>query len=180
MLVLALCALIAHAGAAAADPRANTALVPQPAERTEPAAAAPLAPVAETRRHAVFVEAFGRGGIWGLGYGLQLGRRFGVGAVVSASPHDGQRLLSFAPYVTAYPVGGARHRWFVDAGPQVVHLSTPSPVPEWDGTSSTGLGGHLATGYELRARVLVRAFVMVVVGDDGAAPWFGADIGWTL
>lgn len=182
-LALALGAVLAHAGAAAADPRANTALVPQPAERAEPAAAAaPIAaqPESAERRHAVFVEAFGRGGVWGLGYGLQLGRRFGVGAVVSASPHDGQRLLSFAPYVTAYPLGGWRHRMFVDAGPQLVHLSTPSPVPEWDGTSSTGVGGHLAAGYELRTRVLVRAFAMVVIGDDGAAPWFGFDLGWTL
>jgi hypothetical protein len=148
-------------------------LVPSPA-------AADPAIESRTRRHAVFVEAMGRGGIWGLGYGLQLSPRFGVGAVVSASMPDGQRLMSFSPYLTAYPLGTHRHRWFVDVGPQLVHLVTPSPVPEWDGTSETGLGGQIATGYELRARVLIRVFGMVVAGENGVAPWLGADIGWTL
>lgn len=143
--------------------------------------ASPAAAVAEPAgRHAIFVEGLGRGGVWGLGYGLQLNRRYGVGAVASYTPLDGQRLMSFSPYLTAYPLGGRQHRWFVDAGPQLVHLATPSPVPEWAGTSDTGLGGQLATGYEFRARVLLRAFAMVAVGSEGIAPWFGADVGWTL
>jgi hypothetical protein len=139
-----------------------------------------IRPAAADRAHAVFVEGFGRGGNWGLGYSNQVRPRFALGAVASASMLDGQQLVSLSPFVTAYPLGGERHRWFVDVGPQLAHLRTPSPVPEWDGTSSTGIGAHAATGYELRAHVLVRVFAMLAVGDDGAAPWFGADIGWTL
>ena len=93
---------------------------------------------------------------------------------------DGQRLASLSPFVTYYPAGNQRHRWFVDVGPQLVYVATPSPVPEWSGASETGLGGVAASGYELRARVVVRLFAMVVGGKNGFAPWLGADLGWTL
>src|SRR5262245_59028786 len=111
------------------------------------------------RRHAVYVELLGKGGLWGVGYDVQLGR-LGVGAAASAYVVDGQRVLSLSPYLAAYPLGGARHRWFVHLGPQLVHQSTPSPYPEWPGSSSTGLGVEVSSGYELRHRVLLRLFVM--------------------
>jgi hypothetical protein len=140
-----------------------------------PAAAEPPPPA----RNAVYVELLGKGGLWGLGYGRELGPRLALGVVGSLSVVDGQRIGSLSPFLTTYLVG-SRHRWFVDLGPQVVRVSTPSPVPEWMGTSSTGLGGQLATGYEHRARVVVRAFVMAVAGKGGVAPWIGADVGWCL
>ena len=147
------------------------------AEVDRPSSPSPARPA----RHAVFVEGLGRaGGVVGLGYGYQLSRRVGVGAVGSFDRFDGQRLYSLSPFVTAYPVGGARHRWFVEAGARLARLVTPSPVPEWSGTSSNGIGGQLATGYEYRRGVLVRGFGMVEVGRGGAAPWFGVDLGWTL
>jgi hypothetical protein len=133
-----------------------------------------------TRRHVVYLEAFGKGGLWGLGYGYQLSPRFAVGAVASYSVIDGQHLMSFTPYLQAWPIGTRRHRWFVDVGPQVVHLRTPSPVPEWSGSSSTGVGAELSTGYEYHGRIVIRGFVMVVAGQGGAMPWVGADLGWSL
>lgn len=130
--------------------------------------------------HAVYVEGLGRGGLWGLGYSYALHPRWSIGAVGSFTLVDDQQVWSISPYVTRYLAGEHRHRWFVDVGPQVVHTKTPSPVPEWMGTSSTGVGAHVASGYELRAHVLVRAFVMTVVGKHGPAPWFGADVGWSF
>ncbi|MBK9033718.1 MAG: hypothetical protein IPL61_21040 [Myxococcales bacterium] len=139
------------------------------------------APAPPTRRHAIYLEGMGRGGLGGLGYGYQLDRRWGVGAVASFNLVDGQRLYSLSPFVTLYPVGGgARHRWFVEAGPHLARLVTPSPVPEWSGTSSNGIGGQLASGYEYRHGVLVRVFGMVEAGRGGVAPWFGVALGWTL
>jgi hypothetical protein len=93
---------------------------------------------------------------------------------------DGERVTSFSPYAAIYPLGGPRHRWFVQAGPQVVHLTRPSPVPEWPGTSSTGVGAELSTGYELRSRVLFRAFAMGTAGQGGVSPWLGVSLGVTL
>ncbi|MBK7075509.1 MAG: hypothetical protein IPH44_24780 [Myxococcales bacterium] len=185
--------VLATVGAlAATDARA------QPTPMSVPTAVAPLnsaaadvdlgsvdtgPPASPTRRarHAIYVEALGRaGGVAGLGYGYQISRRVGVGAVGSINLLDGQRLYSLSPFVTLYPVGGARHRWFVEAGPHLARLVTPSPVPEWSGTSSNGVGGQLTTGYEYRRHVLTRVFAMVEVGRGGVAPWFGVDLGWSL
>ncbi|MBL9019190.1 MAG: hypothetical protein JNL83_33685, partial [Myxococcales bacterium] len=58
--------------------------------------------------------------------------------------------------------------------------STPSPVPEWMGTSSTGVGTQLSAGFEHRSRAVLRVFVMGTIGRGGAAPWLGVDLGWAL
>jgi hypothetical protein len=113
-------------------------------------------------------------------YSHQVHRRFAVGAVGSFTMLSDQRMLTFSPSVTAYPFGVLRHRLFVDAGPQLVHLSTPSPVPEWMGTSETGLGGQVSTGYEYRGAMFARLFVMGVAGKSGVAPWLGMDLGWAF
>lgn len=137
-------------------------------------------PEPPTHRHALYVEALGKGGVYGIGYDLQLRGWLGVGAVASVVPLDGQRVYSLTPYVSVYPVGRGRHRWFVDAGAQLNRLVTPSPVPEWDGESETGIGGEISTGYEYRGPMFVRAYGMGVVGKNGVAPWFGLSIGFTL
>ena len=93
---------------------------------------------------------------------------------------DGQRIWSLSPYVTTYLAGGSRHRWFLDVGPQILRTTTPSPVPEWMGTSDTGIGAHAASGYELRAHIVLRLFVMGVAGKNGVAPWLGTDVGWSF
>jgi hypothetical protein len=128
----------------------------------------------------VYLELLGKGGLWGLGYGYQLVPRVALGVVASVWTLDGQRVYTASPFVTLYPLGTQRHRLFVDLGPQFVRVSTPSPVPEWMGTSSTGLGGQVSTGYEHHGLVLVRAFVMGVAGNSGVAPWIGADMGATF
>lgn len=137
-----------------------------------------LAHADELRRHAVYAELFGKGGLWGLGYDAQLTNHIAIGAVASYYVLGGDRYTTVAPYVAVYPVGD-RHRWFVQLGPQLGHRTTPSPVPEWDGMSESALGGELSSGYEYRRGVLLRVYVMGAIGDR-FVPWLGASVGWTL
>jgi hypothetical protein len=132
----------------------------------------------EPRRHAVYAELFGKGGLWGLGYDAHLTKRIAIGAVASFYVLGGDRYTTVSPYVAAYPLGD-RHRWFVQLGPQFVRRSTPSPVPEWDGMSENAFGGELSSGYEYRNGVLVRLYAMAAIGDR-FVPWIGASLGWTL
>ncbi|MBA3452849.1 MAG: hypothetical protein H0T42_07150 [Deltaproteobacteria bacterium] len=131
-------------------------------------------------RRALYVELLGKGGTWGLGYTHQVHRRIGIGALGSYTVLSDQRMFTFSPSLTVYPLGVRSHRLFVDAGPQLVHLRTPSPVPEWMGTSETGIGAQLSTGYEYRGAIFARLFVMGVAGKSGVAPWLGMDLGWAF
>lgn len=167
-IAIAACAglIAAGAGGAAAEPVGVTAAVAEPARAT--------------RRHAIYAELLGKGGLWGLGYDYAITPRFAVGGTVSYYELDGERVMSLSPYASLVVLGSARHRWFVHAGPQVVRLERPSPVPEWPGMSSTGVGAEMSSGYELRTRVLVRAFAMGTVGKGGFAPWLGGSVGVTF
>ena len=140
----------------------------------------PEARAETTVSHAAYVELFGKGGLWGVGYDAQFDRRFAAGLAASFYVIDGQRVLSASPYVAAYLLGGGRHRWFLHAGPQLVRVTTPSPVPEWPGTSKTGVGAEVSSGYEYRHGVLVRVFGMASLGRGGVAPWMGVSLGWSL
>jgi hypothetical protein len=131
-------------------------------------------------RHAIYVELLGKGGWWGLGYDAVLRPRFALGATASFHADDGERVISLSPYAAIYPLGGARHRAFVQLGPQLVRLERMSPVPEWPGQATSGIGAQLSGGYELRTRVLVRAFGMAAIGKHGIAPWLGVSLGVTL
>ncbi len=131
----------------------------------------------ERTSHSIYVEALGKGGLWGLGYGYQLTKRLALGAVASMWMFDGQRVYSASPFLTVYPAGTERHRLFVDVGPQLVRVFTPAPVPELMDTSSTGIGGQVSIGYERRGPLLVRVYAMGVAGENGVAPWLGVDMG---
>lgn len=131
-------------------------------------------------KNAIYVELLGKGGTWGLGYSHLFHRRFAVGAVGSYTVLSDQRMLSFSPSLTAYPVGVRSHRLFVDVGPQFVRLTTPSPVPEWMGKSENGIGAQLSAGFEYRGAIFARLFVMGVAGKSGVAPWLGMDLGWAF
>lgn len=136
---------------------------------------------AEPRRaHGVYLELFGKGGLWGLGYDYRLRRRITVGAVGSAARLDDQRVISFSPYFGLDLARSGAHAWFADLGPQLVHVWAPSPIPEWDGESATGIGAQLSSGYEYRARIILRVFVQGVVGKGGAMPWLGGGAGWAF
>lgn len=142
----------------------------------------PPAATAVPSRHMVYAELGGKAGLWGLGYELSLSPRFVVGAAASYLVLDGQRIASLSPYAGAYLLGArGRHRWFVHGGPALVRVTTPSPVPEWDGTSTTGVGVEVSSGYEHRRGALsLRGFAMVAAGRGGVAPWAGMTIGFAL
>lgn len=129
---------------------------------------------------AIYFEMLGKGGLWGVGADYNVTERVRVGAVASMSRLDNETLSSVTPYVAASIIRHGHHAWYVDGGPHIAHLSTPSPVPEWHGMSSTGIGFDVSTGYEYRNRVVIRAYAMGCVGDGGVAPWLGMSIGWEL
>lgn len=138
-----------------------------------------VAHTSEQHRHTVYVELLGKGGLWGVGYDFLVHAKIAMGATGSFLAHDDERQLSLSPYVTLYPVG-VRHRLFLQAGPQLVHVSQMSPVPEWPGQHDTGVGGEVSSGYELRGRVVFRAFAMATIGKQGASPWVGLSFGVAL
>ena len=132
------------------------------------------------RPNALYVELLGKGGLWGLGYDRELTPRLGIGVAASFYILDGEQLTSISPYVAVRLLGGPHHAWFAHGGPQLVHEHIRSPVPEWDGTSSTGIGAEMSSGYEYRDHVLFRAFAMITVGRGRPAPGAGVSLGWTL
>ena len=138
---------------------------------------------AEARvEHAVYAEVLGKAGPWGLGYELSLSPRFAVGVAASYVILDDQRVTTVAPYLGAVLAGtGGRHRWFVQGGPEFVRVHTPSPVPEWDGATTSGIGVELSSGYEYRrGPFFLRGYAMVSAGRGGVAPWAGTTVGWAL
>lgn len=145
-----------------------------------PSLTAQSAPVEKPRSNAIYLEALGKGGIWGIGYERRLSRRLGLGAVGSFTMLSHERVYSVTPYVLVYPVRGKHHGWFADVGATFVRIATPSPVPEWSGSATNGIGGEISSGYEYRNHFLFRLYGQLVGGKSGLAPWGGVSIGWTL
>lgn len=127
--------------------------------------------------HALYVDALGKGGLWGIGYDATFRERFSIGFVGSFYMLGGDRFYTASPYVGVYPARGDRHAWFLHLGPQMVVRDTPSPVPEWSGMTSTSFCGELSTGYEYQRGVLFRAYAMVTAGAR-LVPGLGISVGW--
>jgi hypothetical protein len=136
--------------------------------------------IADEDRHVVYADLLGKGGLYGIAYELVLSQRLAAGAAVSLYGADGQTVASLSPYLAWYPARGERHGWFVHAGPQLVHVATRSPVPEWEGDRATGLGLEVSSGYEYRRAALFRIYGMAAAGRGGIAPWLGTSIGWSF
>lgn len=151
-------------------PRDSLSLVDSTGEAARPEGLA--------RRHAIYVDLLGRAGLWGLGYDFRPRRWFAVGAAASYYALDGDRFTTLAPYAAVYPIASNHHAAFLQLGPSVTRRTTPSPVPEWDGMTTTRLGGALCAGYEYRRRALVRIYAMLSQGDH-LVPWLGVSLGWT-
>ena len=129
-------------------------------------------------KHGVYVELFGKSGVYGFGYELELLSKFQLGVVGSAYFIDNERLTTLSPYMGINLLGEKRHRWFLHGGPTLVHRKISSPVPEWSGLSTTNLSGQISSGYEYRLnRMFFRGYLMAVVGEGGFSPWFGLSAG---
>jgi hypothetical protein len=142
--------------------------------------AAPPREAEAERDTAVYAEVLGKGGLWGVGFDYRLRRRIFVGAVVSTYHLEGEWVAAFCPYFGYHIIRSGHHAWFADVGPRLVHTWSDSDVPEWDGSSSTGVGNGLSTGYEYRGRLLARVYIEGVVGKGGALPWLGASVGFAF
>ncbi|HEX2687812.1 MAG TPA: hypothetical protein VHN14_14395 [Kofleriaceae bacterium] len=129
--------------------------------------------------HAIYVDVLGKAGLWGIGYDWQFRQRFAIGATASYYSFDGDHITQLVPYVAAYPLDHGHHRGFLQLGPSFTRRTTPSPVPEWSGMTTSRAGAELCAGYEYRHGVLVRAYAMASQGDH-LVPWLGASFGWTL
>jgi hypothetical protein len=153
------------------------ALLPAPAN-AEPTTVTADKPQGD--RHTVYIDLLGKNGFWGVGYDVLFKKWMGAGVTGSFWEADGEQIWSLSPYVVFLPAAGQRHRWFVHVGPQLVHTRIISPVPEWPGASSTGIGMELSSGYEYRNHVVLRVYAMGAAGKGGATPWVGASVGWSL
>jgi len=131
------------------------------------------------RRHVVYVELLGKGGLYGVGYDALLRRWLGVGASLSYLRLDGQNLVTASPYLNFYPIWRGRHALLLQAGLQIVHVSAPA-VEGWHGSSTTDLGGQVSLGYEYRSPLLVRVAFVSSLGRNGWSPWGGVSLGWTF
>jgi hypothetical protein len=174
----------ASAAAPVADRALRVAAATEPASDPPPSLDASLgaaldAPADDAGRHAIYIDVLGKAGLWGVGYDWQFWHRFAVGAAASYYSFDGDHVTTLAPYVAVYPLERGHHRGFVQLGPTAVRRTTPSPVPEWNGMTTTRIDAELCAGYEYRNGVLVRVYAMASEGDH-LAPWLGASFGWTL
>lgn len=132
------------------------------------------------RKNGVYLEAFGKGGLWGLGYDRRIVRRVSIGVVGSGYSSEGQRYATLAPYLGFYLARHGRSAWFADAGAQLTKVWADSPVPEWPGETWNGAAAMVSSGYEFRGPIIVRVFVHGVFGKGGALPWVGFGLGWAF
>lgn len=132
---------------------------------------------AAERENGVYVEALGKGGLWGVGFDHRITHTITLGVVGSGFSGSGQRYMTMTPYVGFYLGRRGRSALFADVGAPIAYAWAMSPVPEWSGDSSAGIGGSLSAGYEFRGRLIARIFLHGAVGRGGFLPWAGTSIG---
>jgi hypothetical protein len=135
---------------------------------------------AEPRANAVYLETFGKCGLWGVGFDRRVHERVRAGGVGAGGSFGDQRYIAASAYVGTDLLHWGRNAWFVDGGALFAHTWIVSPVPEWEGTSATGVAANVSSGFEYRGLVLARVFVHAALGKGGVLPWAGADIGFTF
>lgn len=128
-----------------------------------------------------YVEALGKGGLYGIGYERVITPRLSIGAAGSYAVLDEQQVLTFAPYVHGTLLQGRRHAMFTEVGAIIAESHLPSPVDGWDGMTTTGGGGFLSLGWEYtRSHFFLRTSASVVAGDGGIGPMLGFALGFRL
>ena len=141
---------------------------------TATAAAASAAP----SRHLVYVEALGKGGLYGVGYEYTLLPWLAVGGAGSWSALRRQHVTTLAPYAHATLLARGHHALFGELGAIVARSSIGSPVSDWNGMTTYGGGGFATVGYEHASRhLVVRASLGAAAGRGGVQPMIGLAIG---
>jgi hypothetical protein len=133
----------------------------------------------EPGKNLVYVEALGKGGLYGIGYERTLTSRLSLGIAGSFAVVRDQQLTTVSPYVHGTLIRGTRNALFTELGAAFVHSRLASPVDDWDGMSDSGAGGFASLGWERAGEhVIVRTSASVVAGEGGLAPWLGVAIGY--
>jgi hypothetical protein len=128
--------------------------------------------------HLLYVEALGKGGLYGVGYEHTITQRLSLGVAGSFAILSDQRVTTIAPYVHGTITSGQRHALFTEVGAVLAHSHLPSPVEGWDGMTDTGGGGFVSLGWEYsRRHVVLRASGSLVAGEGGIGPMLGFAIG---
>jgi hypothetical protein len=136
---------------------------------------------ARVGKNLVYVEALGKGGLYGLGYERVITPRLAIGAAGSYAVLSEQRVLTFAPYVHGTLLEGRRHAFFTEVGAILAQSHLPSPVSGWDGMTTTGGGGFVSLGWEYtREHFFLRTSGSIVAGDGGIGPTLGFALGFRL
>jgi hypothetical protein len=130
-------------------------------------------------KHLVYIEAFGKGGVYGLGIERAITSRLSIGAAASFFRVRHQDFVTGAPYLHATLLRRGKHALFGELGAVLVYSRIESPVMSWDGASDTGGGGVAGLGWERTGkRVVFRAQGSILAGEGGVAPWGGIAIGF--
>lgn len=128
----------------------------------------------------VYVEALGKAGAYGVGGEYSISPRFAVGLEASADKLREQEVATVVPYIHVEPLRRGGNALFGELGVVTSYSKLESSVPRWMGTSTTGVGGVAALGYErsLGKKLVARIAINLLAGKGGAAPWAGIALGW--
>jgi hypothetical protein len=133
---------------------------------------------ARPSRHLFYVEALGKGGLYGVGYEYSATPWLSIGGAASFSQIRDAQTFTVSPYLHFTALQGKRHALFAEVGAILAHERVPSPVMDWDGMSDTGGGGFASLGWEYRrGHFVFRMSGGVVAGEGGLAPMLGISIG---
>lgn len=189
MRALGACLVLLVAQEAAAQPEPPPAYPAPPPEgpapspgyaphRPPPAYARPRTtePYRATRPSGIYGEVLGKGLIYSVGYDYALTRIVAIGA--SFSYLDPAVFVS--PYLSIYPVGSWRSALMLQAGVQLVNISTkPNELLRellWD-EEGFDVGGQVSIGYEFRSGFLFRVALLGMFNRKGFLPWPGLTFG---
>jgi hypothetical protein len=133
-------------------------------------------PYRDSRPSGIYGEVLGKGLIYSVGYDYALTRIVAIGA--SFSYLDPAVFVS--PYLTIYPVGGWRSALMLQAGLQLVNISSkPNDLLSellWE-EEGFDVGGQVSIGYEFRSGFLFRVALLGMFNKNGFLPWPGLTFG---
>lgn len=137
----------------------------------------PRVPTRESRPSAIYGELLGKGLFYSVGYDYAIRRWIAVGGSFSYQ----SEAVFVSLYSNFYPVGGLRSSLLLQAGIQIVHISTQNEEPYedllWGGVEGTDVGGQVTIAYEYRSGFLFRVGLMGMFNRNGLLPWPGITLG---
>lgn len=133
---------------------------------------------AEAKRdRLVYLEAFGKFGLYGVGVERRYHRWLTLGSAFSFSRASERTIIGSSLYLGTGSAIRGKHRWFAQLGHLMSYEREPS-APGFQGLTRIGHGLHVTAGYEYRGdRWVVRGHAVMTAGRGGVAPWAGSSVG---